>query len=453
MKVRRLVTYSVTLLLAIGSLGACGSPGNNGANAGDPNKGSIVWWGYTPGSPTNEEYIKEFNKQYPDIKVTWKQTTIDDYDATLRPALANSSGLDAFQMSAGSANGGVAVFGSNAIDLTDAVKAKLGDNWKDQLSATSVNALTVDGQLKALGVGAVYSGNLWINQDLFDKYNLKPPTTYAEWKSVCATFKKNGVGCFVQGAGQGAFNMDTFHAIADNVKPGAFTNAALGKGSWTDPSIVKALNLWKQLFDDGIMQEGALGIQQYPEANNLFLSGKYAMVMMGSWYTSNTLPSTMKSALEAAGSTAQPFTLVPIDFPDMAGTGDVGSLFGDVDYSTAVSVKSKNQAAATTFAVWLGTSKEGQQTIADSLNVVPALKSATPNWDKIKLVNPDVQNDLIKAYLEKCGAVTNNPRFAAINADMNQKLMDVLAGVASGQMTADSGASQLQQTQDQSANN
>ena len=38
------------------------------------------------------------------------------------------------------------------------------------------------------------------------------------------------------------------------------------------------------------MQDGALGIQQYPEANNLFLSGQAAMIMMGSWYTMNKIP-------------------------------------------------------------------------------------------------------------------------------------------------------------------
>ena len=43
----------------------------------------LVWWGWTPGSPVNEEFIAEFNKEYPDINITWKQVAIDDYDATL----------------------------------------------------------------------------------------------------------------------------------------------------------------------------------------------------------------------------------------------------------------------------------------------------------------------------------------------------------------------------------
>jgi ABC-type glycerol-3-phosphate transport system substrate-binding protein len=409
--------------------------------------GNIVWWGYTPGSPVNEQYIADFNKDYPNIKVTWKQTAIDDYDAAVRPALGNSTGLDVYQMSAGSANGGVAVFGGSAVDLTPAVQAALGSDWKSKLATTGVSALTVDGQLKALAAGAVFAGTIWINQDLFDKYGLTPPKTYDDWKNVCATFKKNNVGCFVQGANQGAFNIDTLHAIADNVSPGTFIKATRGEVLWTDPSLVKAFQLWKGLFTDGIMQDGALGQMQYPDANNAFMSQKYAMVMMGTWYSQYLIPDVMQSAMQAAGSTAKPFTMIPIDFPDISGSGKTGSLFGDVDYGQGVSAKSSNQEAATAFAVWMGTSQAGQQAIADSLNLIPALKSVTPNWDNVKLVNPDKQQAPEKDLVQRASAVTDNPRFATINADMNQALMQALSTVAAGQATPDQATKTLQQAQ------
>lgn len=425
---------ALTLLLCTFSLGAVSASAESA---------EIVWWGWTPGSPTNEQYIAEFNKVYPDIKVTWKQTQIDDYDATIKPALANGEGVDAFEVSAGSANGGIAIFGGQAVDLTDALKAQLGEDYMDKVSESSIKTMTVDGQLKGLGVGTVYAGNLWINQDLFDKYGVKVPTNMDEWVEACETFKANGIIGFVQGAGQGAFNMDTWHAICDNVAPGMFTKAARGEVEYTDPVFVEALQLWKDLFDKGIMQDGALGIMQYPEANNLFMSQQAAMVMMGSWYTSNTLPGTMKAAMESASSTDEPFTMIPVNFPDIAGTGNVGSMFGDLDYATAVAAKSPNVDAATKFAVWLGASQEGQQVIADSLNLVPALKTASPNWDVVKLVNPEKQNEAVKAYLENAVSNADNPRFADINADLNQAMMDVLAGVASGTMTPEEGAEEL----------
>ncbi len=454
-----LLTTSV-VLAACGDAGAGSSNENNTAapeqkaeadqsTADNASAGGadLVWWGWTPGSPLNEQYIAKFNETYPDVKITWKQTTVDDYDAAIKPALANGEGVDIFEVSAGSANGGVQIFGSKAIDLTDALKGYLGDDYADKLNEASLSSMTVDGQIKALGVGTCYAGNLWINQDLFDQYNVKVPTNMDEWKEACAAFEANGIIGFVQGAGQGAFNMDTWHAICDNVKPGEFTKATRGEAQWTDETFVKALNLWKSLFDEGIMQDGALGIQQYPEANNLFLSGQAAMIMMGSWYTMNCLPDTMRANMEAASSTDEPFAMVPINFPDIAGTGNVGYVFCDIDYATAVSTSAKDQKAATDFALWLGASEEGQQMIADSLNLVPVLKSVSPNWDNVTLVNAEKQNDAVQAYLTNAVNNPDNPRFGGIGADLNQAMMDVLAGVASGTMTAEEGVAHLAEVQ------
>ena len=156
----------------------------------------LVWWGWTPGSPVNESFIEEFNKTYPDIKVTWKQVSIDDYDATIKPALAYGEGVDIYECSAGSANGGIEVFASQALDLTEALKAAVGDDYADKISETSLTTMTVNGELKALGVGTVYAGNLWINKDLFDKYGVAIPTNMEEWK---AAVKGRRTGCLQHG--------------------------------------------------------------------------------------------------------------------------------------------------------------------------------------------------------------------------------------------------------------
>jgi ABC-type glycerol-3-phosphate transport system substrate-binding protein len=450
------VTLGAALVLAMTASGGLVATAGDGPEAATSDStgsapatsGEVVWWGWTPGSPVNEEYIAAFNEDYPDIEVTWRQVSIADYNAAVRPALATGSGLDVYQMSAGSANGGVAVFGTSAIDLTPAVEQALGPDWKDMLSPTGVEALTVDGELKALASGAVFSGILWINQDLFDEYGLEPPTDWDSWKSVCETFESNDVTCFVQGAAQAGFNIDTIHAIADNVDPGKFVAVTRGEAPWTDDSIVEAFTLWKQLFDEGIMQEGALGQMQYPDANNAFMAQDAAMVMMGTWYTQNLVPDVMRAAMEAAGSTDEPFTMLPIDFPDIAGTGNTGSLFGDVDYGQGVSANSSNQDAATTFALWMGTSEKGQQVIADSLNLIPALKSVTPDWDNIELVNADVQSDPVKSLIERSSAVTDSPRFATINADMNDALQDALTRVADGSATPEEATADLQDAQE-----
>lgn len=415
-------------------LAACTPGDQGGATTGDPTEGSITWWGWTPDANNAEKLIAAFNEEYPDIEVEFVSKPIDSYDSVLSPAITSSDGPDVFNVAPGSANGGVDTFGPGAIDLTPAVEEALGADWSSKVSELGVSGLTVDEKLVGLSAGAVYSGNLWINQGIFEKYDLEPPTDLASWKQVCDTLEAAGEGCFVQGAGQWAFDMDTFEAIVENIEPGLYQQASLGEASYTEgdsgQKFTQAMDIWKSLFDEGIMQEGAVGLQQYPDANNEFMQGKYAMIMMGSWYTQYAVKDSMVTAMEAAGvSDPDPITLVPVDFPDLAGTGNVGNMFGDADYGLAVSGRSDNQAAATTFVTWLATSQAGQQSVADTLNNIPALSGITPAWDQIDLVDPEAQADVLSAYTEQAAAATQ-PRFATISSELNTAFRDALVGVA-----------------------
>ncbi len=410
--------------------------------------GDLTWWGWTPTADLATQMIAGFNKVYPNVKVTFVSKPIDSYDSVLGPAITSSKGPDVFNVAPGSLNGGVSQFAPGAIDMTPAITAALGSDWKTKVAPAGVDPMTVGGKLVGLQVGAVYSGWMWINQDIFDKYSLKAPTTLAEWKTVCSTLKTNGVGCFVQGAGQWAFDMDTFEAICENIAPDLYTQAAQGKVKWTDPRFAQAMANWKSLFDQGIMQDGAVGLQQYPDANNLFLSGKYAMVMMGSWYTSNTVKETMVNGMTAAGVTSPtPITIMPIPFPDLAGSGKTGTMFGDADYGLAVSAKSSQQEAAKAFAIWIATSQAGQQVVANTLNLIPALKGVGAQWDQINLVNPSKQLTALQAY-QTTAVSSISQRLGDVSADLNTAFRDALIGMASGQKTADQALQGLQAVQD-----
>ncbi|WP_298460725.1 ABC transporter substrate-binding protein [uncultured Cellulomonas sp.] len=446
---RRTAAVAVSTLALLG-LTACSSGGEEAAApTGGADSGSLTWWGWTPDAVNAEKLIAAFNEEYPDIEVTFVSKPIDSYDSVLGPAITSSDGPDVFNVAPGSANGGVDTFGAAALDLTPAVEDALGEDWKDQLAPAGVDPLTVDGKLVGMSAGAVYSGGLWINQDIFDQYGLQAPTTMEEWTQVCATLEQNGEGCFVQGAGQHAFDMDTFEAIAENVEPGLYVDATEGEVPWTDERFVQAMEIWKSLFDEGIMQEGAIGLQQYPDANNAFMSGDYAMIMMGTWYTQYAVRDSMIAAMEAAGvASPEPITITPAVFPDLAGTGNTGSLFGDADYGLAVSAQTDQPEAATTFALWLGASEAGQQAVANTLNNIPALQGITPQWDQIDLVDPSRQLEPLQEYTERAGEATQ-PRFATVSADLNSAFEDALIGVASDDMTIDEALAALQAVQDE----
>jgi raffinose/stachyose/melibiose transport system substrate-binding protein len=440
---RRVIPAISILSFLVFFLAACGG-GSTSGSAGSATSASITWWGWTPTTQVAQEYIKAFNEKYPDIHVTYKMLTIAGYNAALRPALASTVGPDVFDVAPGAANGSVETYSPDAVNLEPAVEKALGSDWQSKLSPIGVSSMMTGGKLVGVSVGAVYSGTVWINQNLFSQYNLIPPTTLAQWTSDCATFKAHGVGCFVQGVGQTAFNEDTLQAISDNIQPGVWAKAIQGQVPWTDPTIVKALTIWKEMFGDGIMEKGALGVQQYPDANNDFMSGKYAMVMMGTWYMQYDTQAGMSAAISAAGvSSPKNFTALPIAFPNVAGTATTGALYGDSDYGLAVNAKSSHEAAATTFAIWLGTSTAGQEQVANALDDIAALKGIQPDWSNISLVTPGSQQAALSKLITNAVS-SSEPRLATVSTNLQLAIGVASTTVASGSATPAQAAATLQ---------
>ena len=423
---------------------ACASGGSPTGNSGSATSANLTWWGWSPTAQVAQQYISAFNKVYPNIHITFKMLTIAGYNAAIRPALASSVGPDIFDVAPGGANGSVETYAPDAVNLEPAVEKALGSGWQSKLAPIGVSSLMVNNKLAGVSVGAVYSGTVWINENLFKKYNLTAPTTLSQWVSDCATFKAHGVGCFVQGVGQTAFNEDTLQAISDDIQPGVWAKAIAGQVPWTSSVIVNALTIWKEMFGDGIMESGALGVQQYPDANNAFLSGKDAMVMMGTWYMQNDTQSGMSAGISGAGiAHPQNFTALPIAFPDVAGTGHAGALYGDSDYGIAVNSKSANQAAATTFAVWLGTSTAGQQQVANALDDIAALKGVEPKWSNISLVDPSPQQAALSKLITNAAA-SSEPRLATVSPNLQLAIGTASTTVASGSATPAAAAATLQ---------
>ncbi|MCS5498367.1 extracellular solute-binding protein [Cnuibacter physcomitrellae] len=437
----RLLVAAAAAAVAALSITACSSGGSPAAD--DPaDSGTLDWWGFSPNVTVANDLIAEFNKEYPDITVNYKfYPNNTEYPAALRAGLASNEGPDLFNLATNAA-APVDQFGSFAVDLAPAYEAALGADWKDKVSPLAIDSFTLEnGSLAAASLGYVSAGLLYINQDLFDQYGLTPPTTLDEWKQVCATFTANGVECFTVGAGTAAFNMDPLHSIANSLHPGDWQKASEGEISWNDDWFIDTLQAWSDLRADGIMQDGALGLQQYPDANNEFLQEKAAMVQMGTWYNGNLLAGNMTAAMEGAGvANPEPFTMVPIAFPDFTNKGEPGALFSDVDSAIAVNKKSDSINAATTFAMWLATSETGQQDIANRLELLPD-SGALPDFSAIDLVNPEVQQPVLEAFAPLTQAATDEARFRLIKPNLYEALGAASTAVLEGTSPADAAAS------------
>ncbi len=440
---RHLMVLVVACVTAA-TVAACSSGGTPAGSGGPATSGTVNWWGWSPSAQAAKAAIAAFNKVYPNIKVNYKLLPVTGVAEAMRPGLAAGAlGPDVFDVTPGPE---LTSWGGSALDLTSTAEKALGPGWKSKLAAGGISTLTTStGKVAALSIGSIFAGTLWINENLFQKYGVTPPTTLSQWVSDCAVFKAHGVGCFVQGVASTGFSQDTLQEIADSVSPGTWTEATEGKTEWTNPVFLQTLAIWKSLFTDGIMEPGALAVQQYPDANNEFLSGKYAMIEMGTWYTPNATSSGLLDALSAAGvSNPKPFTAIPISFPDMAGPGHHGGYyFGESDYGLAVNAKSKVRNAALTFVTWMTTTREGQQLVADGLNDFPSLRGVTPDWHSIQLVNPSAQLSVISRLIDQTSQVTE-PREAPLNAAMQQAIQVAATTVAAGQATPAQAAATLQ---------
>ena len=440
------VAGAVVVSLALAACGGQKAPSNDGGSA---TSGTVNWWSWTPDNNVADREVAAFNQQYPDIKVIYKKVPIDNYAAVLKPALASDVGPDVYSVNA-SGSFSAEAFAPYAYDLTPDVVKLLGPDWKSKVYDGGVKAFTVKDRLVAAEWAKVGAGIMWINKQMFDKYNLKPPTTLAEWESVCKTFRSKGLGCFREGmAGTAGFVVDTVHSIADSVQPGVWSAAITGSGKWTDPAMVQSLDILRTFSKDGILDEGAVGIQQYPDVNNAFLSGKVPMVQMGTWYQQYATVDSLTAALAGAGVPANTpkITIIPIPFPDVAGKGNPSTMFADPDAGHSVNAKSKNRNAAITFALWMGHTKEGQQVVVNNMDSFATLNGVTPQFDKIKMVDEAVQKPELEAVTKRLGEAKDF-RSLGLSAQVSQAVIDASQAMVSGKKSPAEAAADIQAVAD-----
>ncbi|MFF7285769.1 extracellular solute-binding protein [Streptomyces griseorubiginosus] len=277
--IRVMVTASATALAL--TLTACGSSGRStGAGSGD---GALVW-ALTQGSEaTFRASATEWNKQHPDSKVTYQYFQNDPYKQKLRTAVGAGNGPVLFENWGG---GGLKSYvdAGKVADLTADLDASPA--WRNRIFPSVLKSATFDGKTYGVPVNGVQPVVLYLNQELFKKAGAEPPKTWDDLLALVKKFKAEGIAPISMGGASKWPDLMWLEYLVDRVGgPDTFAAIADGKkGAWSDPAVLKAAQMIKQLVDAGGFAKGFTSVSaDTGQAEAQLYTGKAAMLLQGSW--------------------------------------------------------------------------------------------------------------------------------------------------------------------------
>lgn len=386
---------------------------------------SVNWWTWNPNEVDAPQYISAFEKENPDIKIVHKFLQYTDYLNALRLAATSGEGPDVFGVQSGAL---VNQYAPVATDLSSLAQTALGSNWKKQMTASS--QLNIGGKQIAMPWMITGAGFMWYNKTILDASNLTVPKDFASFKKACAVLAKKKINCFEHGAKDAWVNLDLFQSISNQIAPGEFYKAIVGKSTFNSPKFIKAFDAWKSLFSTGIIQKGALAQPQYMDTYDNFTKGKAAFTFLGTWNNSNMTHSGIKNAVKTYGVKAiAQFEFLPASLPSLVPNAKKSGFATAPDVGWVLNSKSQVQDAAWKWIQFL-TIGNGQKLMAATLQQ-PA--NSAVGIDTSDIIS---KNQLVALKWEGKQIAKSVGAREIPNADVSKALSDALSAVAAGTQTS-----------------
>lgn len=153
--------------------------------------------------------------------------------------------------------------------------------WNDVFPKGVLDIISYQGKPYAVPVNIHRANVLWYNKGVFTANGLQPPKTMADFFTVADALKAKGVTPLALG------DVDSFASIQlmETVLLGElgaqkYNGLWTGQTDWKGADVTKALNTFKRLLDYVNSDHSSLS---WDQANDLVISGKAAMTVMGDW--------------------------------------------------------------------------------------------------------------------------------------------------------------------------
>lgn len=332
----------------------------------------VTYRSWSPVVATTNAMIRAFEAANPDIRVDATIMNYPEFIVDLRTRAASNTMPDMIGLEPGALT---QQYRSHLLPIQDLAEAYWGPDWKDRFYDIGLEQIRLGnpaGDENYYGLPVLLQTiNLWYTVPIFEELGLEPPETYEEMVEVARVLRAEGIAPLMMGARDGWQNRDVYMLIINTIAPGLIYEAELGNVPFTHPSFVEAMEWWKRLFDDGIVQDGALGLSAYPGSQELIEAGRAGMFPLGAWWlqmAGNPDPPPLSQGLVG---------FAPMRFPALNGQRPL-PMTGGIDVMIGITRSASNPEAA--FRV-LADFIEGQagQVLINTFNDLPAVKTLAPD--------------------------------------------------------------------------
>lgn len=237
------------------------------------------WGGSDASADTLQQVLNRFMESNPNIEIINESTFAEDFLHKLKTDFASGYNPDVFGLWPGSDIRALIKTGKVA-DLTRLLNEDL--IWKASFKKGMWSYTTYEGRIYGLPLEIIYEG-LFINKDLFDRYNVLVPTTYEELKQAIKIFKSNGIiPIAYNSSAEGTYIYQNIAAMLGGKE--AIEQPIIS--GQIHPCYIDAVKYVKELYELGAFPRNAFTISSR-DRNNLFLNKEAAMIVQGSWFIGN----------------------------------------------------------------------------------------------------------------------------------------------------------------------
>jgi len=405
---------SLVLILVLALTGCSSSTSSNNESASNDGKTVIKFMHLWPEGSSKAQYtivnniIKQYEKDHPDVKIQTEILGNEQYKDKIK-VLSASNELPDVGVTWAAGYLEPFVKGNMLAPLDDVIES----DFKDSFVAGTTEAYAFDGKTYGLPLELNITP-VYYNKEIFKKYNLEVPKTYDEFLKVVKTLVDKGVTPITLGNKDRWTGSMWYMYLADRIGgPEALTNAINRKGSFEDPSLVKAAEEIQKLVDMKAFVKGFNGLSN-DEAKGYFMNEQAAMYMMATWELPNytTSPDVTQEFKDKVGY---------FKFPTYeGGKGDINSYVGGPGVGLFVSENSKVKDEAKDFVAYL-VKEWGKHSVQDA-GVIPATVVDTSSGD-LDQMYVDILNDLANASnLTLYADVQMSSSVAQVHLNMIQSL-------------------------------